>query len=106
MQNLDKITDGQGFLLDVSLWNEAVAQALAAQHGLCLSAEHWEILKALRQFYADYDLSPPMRVLCKFLQQELGKEKASSLYLLRLFPNSPAKLAAQIAGLPKPDNCL
>ena len=28
------------------------------------------------------------------------------MYLLKLFPGSPAKLASKIAGLPKPDNCL
>jgi tRNA 2-thiouridine synthesizing protein E len=47
-----------------------------------------------------------MRVLVKLVARELGREKGNSLYLLRLFPDSPAKLAAKIAGLPRPTNCL
>ena len=47
-----------------------------------------------------------MRPLVKYIGQELGKDKGSSLYLLSLFPGSPARLASKLAGLPKPDNCL
>ncbi|MES2603574.1 MAG: TusE/DsrC/DsvC family sulfur relay protein, partial [Pseudomonadota bacterium] len=32
--------------------------------------------------------------------------KGNSLYLLSLFPGSPARLAARIAGLPRPVNCM
>ena len=39
-------------------------------------------------------------------KEEWGKEKGSSMYLLQLFPGSPAKIGSKIAGLPKPDNCL
>ncbi|MCZ6459336.1 MAG: TusE/DsrC/DsvC family sulfur relay protein, partial [Gammaproteobacteria bacterium] len=37
---------------------------------------------------------------------QLGAEKGTSIYLLKLFPGSPAKLLAKIAGLPRPTNCL
>jgi tRNA 2-thiouridine synthesizing protein E len=47
-----------------------------------------------------------MRPLSKYIKQELGADKAGSIYLLTLFPGSPAKLAAKIAGLPRPENCL
>jgi len=47
-----------------------------------------------------------MRPLVKFVGQELGKDKGNSMYLLTLFPGSPAKLGSKIAGLPKPENCL
>ncbi len=106
MSALKDITDEQGFLQDSHLWNKEVAQQLAAQNGIHLTEAHWEIIFAVRKFYAEFDLSPPMRPLCKFLRQNLGADKATSLYLLGLFPDSPAKLAAKIAGLPKPDNCL
>jgi tRNA 2-thiouridine synthesizing protein E len=47
-----------------------------------------------------------MRPLVKYIGQRLGKEKGNSIYLLQLFPGSPAKLASKIAGLPRPENCL
>lgn len=98
--------DKEGFLVELSDWSETVARHIAANEGLTLSESHLEIIHALRQFHAQYQLSPAMRPLVKYIGQQLGKEKGNSIYLLSLFPGSPAKLAAKIAGLPKPDNCL
>jgi tRNA 2-thiouridine synthesizing protein E len=47
-----------------------------------------------------------MRPLIKYLKQQLSQPDLNSIYLLKLFPGSPAKIAAKIAGLPKPENCL
>lgn len=99
-------TDSDGFLLNLAEWNTDVAQNIAAQEGIDLSQAHWEVLYALREFYTKYDLSPAMRPLTRHLKKSLGPEKSTSLYLLKLFPGSPAKIAAKIAGLPRPENCL
>jgi tRNA 2-thiouridine synthesizing protein E len=98
--------DKEGFLVDLDDWSEALAAELAHREGLELSAAHLDIVLALRRFHQRYQLSPAMRPLVKFIGQELGVEKGNSLYLMSLFPGSPAKLASKIAGLPKPDNCL
>lgn len=98
--------DKEGFLKNLSDWDKAVATELADNESITLSPEHWEIIELLRQFYQEYELSPAMRPLVKYVGQHLGKDKGRSIYLLQLFPGSPAKLAAKIAGLPKPDNCL
>lgn len=99
-------TDADGFLADFGAWNEAVAAAFAADEHIELSAAHWEILHLLRQFYRQYDQSPAMRPLVKYIGQQLGKDKGNSIYLLQLFPGSPAKVASRLAGLPRPENCL
>ena len=99
-------TDKDGFLVNLKDWNEETATQLAANEGIDLTEYHWEILHLIRKFYNDHDLSPAMRPLVKFTKTHLGEDKGTSLYLLSLFPGSPAKLAAKIAGLPKPDNCL
>ena len=99
-------TDNDGFLLNLDDWSEEVARSLAETENIQLNDAHWEVLYALRNFYQTYDISPAMRPLSKYLKQELSAEKASSIYLLKLFPGSPAKLAAKIAGLPRPENCL
>lgn len=98
--------DQEGYLLDLSDWSEPVAAALAQQAGLTLHAEHWEILWLLREFYQEFQLSPATRPLIKYSALKLGPEKGNSLHLNRLFQGTPAKLAAKLAGLPKPSNCL
>jgi len=98
--------DQDGYLLELGDWSEAVAEALAAQEELTLSAEHWEILQLLRAFYREFQLSPATRPLIKYVALKLGPEKGNSLHLNRLFKGTPAKLAAKLAGLPKPTNCL
>ena len=98
--------DRDGYLLDLNDWTPEVAEALAAREDIRLSAPHWEILLSLRDFYAQYSVSPSMRPLSKHLKQTLGAPKSSSIYLLKLFPGSPPKLGAKIAGLPRPANCL
>ncbi|MEM0952692.1 MAG: TusE/DsrC/DsvC family sulfur relay protein [Pseudomonadota bacterium] len=99
-------TDKEGFLQNADAWTPAVAEQLARAEGITLSPEHWEILNLLRSFYRAYDASPANRALVKYVRQHLGEEKGRSIYLMALFPGSPAKIGSKIAGLPKPDNCL
>ncbi|MEH6473174.1 MAG: TusE/DsrC/DsvC family sulfur relay protein [Halopseudomonas sp.] len=98
--------DNEGFLRNLDDWNLEIATQIAATESINLSKEHIEIIILLRDFYLQYELSPAMRILVKQVGLQLGKEKGSSLYLLKLFPGSPAKVASKIAGLPKPTNCL
>lgn len=99
-------TDKEGYLLELADWNETVARQIAVASGIHLTENHWEIIRLLREFYARHDISPPMRPLVKRVRESLGTEKGTSLHLLRLFPGSPAKVAAKIAGLPRPTHCL
>lgn len=98
--------DKEGFLKKLSDWTPAAAEQIAARENIVLSKAHWEVLNLLRQYYETYDASPAMRPLVKYCRLELGADKGTSLYLLKLFPGSPAKIGSKIAGLPKPDNCL
>lgn len=98
--------DKDGFLVSKADWTESVAEQLAAQEKIALTDRHWEIIYLIRQFHAEFDSSPAMRALCKYAAMHLEKNKATSIYLMTLFPGSPAKLSAKIAGLPKPANCL
>ncbi|MDM8349658.1 TusE/DsrC/DsvC family sulfur relay protein [Pseudomonas sp. sp1636] len=98
--------DKDGYLVSLTDWSEPVAEALAQQEALVLSAEHWQILLLLRSFYAEFQLSPANRPLIKYVALKLGPEQGNSLHLNLLFKGAPAKLAAKLAGLPKPTNCL
>lgn len=98
--------DKDGFLVNLDDWSPEVAEQLACAENIQLTEAHWQIVHALRDFYQMFDVSPAMRPLTKYLKQQLGADKANSIYLLTLFPGSPAKIAAKIAGLPRPENCL
>jgi tRNA 2-thiouridine synthesizing protein E len=100
------VYDREGFLRNLQDWNPQVAEQIASAEGIELTPAHWEILELLRSYYQRFEASPAMRALVKYAGQELGPDKGRSIYLLSLFPGSPAKLGCKIAGLPKPDNCL
>jgi len=102
----DIALDKDGYLTDLNDWSKEVAEALAREEAISLTPEHWEILELLRSFYSEFQLSPATRPLVKYTALKLGAEKGNSLHLNRLFNGTPAKLAAKLAGLPKPTNCL
>ncbi|WP_437880824.1 TusE/DsrC/DsvC family sulfur relay protein [Pseudomonas sp. LRF_L74] len=98
--------DQDGYLLELSDWSVETAEALAQREPLQLTAEHWQIIELLRAFYDEFQLSPATRPLVKYVALKLGPDKGNSQHLNRLFNGTPAKLAAKLAGLPKPTNCL
>lgn len=99
-------TDNDGYLDYFDEWNEAVAEAIATHEKIALTPAHWEIIHSLRDFYRQFEQSPAMRPLVKYVGQRCGADKGNSIYLLKLFPGSPAKIASKIAGLPRPEHCL
>ncbi len=98
--------DPEGHLVDLDDWSPAIAEILAREEGITLTAAHWEVIEVLRAFYARYETAPAMRPLVKAVALALGADKGRSLHLMRLFPGSPARIGARLAGLPKPANCL
>lgn len=98
--------DDEGFLRNLQDWNEAVAAELALQEDITLGPAHWEVIQLLRTFYGRHQMSPANRALINLVKRDLDKDKGRSVYLMKLFSGSPAKIASKIAGLPKPDNCI
>lgn len=98
-------TDPQGYLLHSDQWNESIAQLIAQNEGIALTDDHWQVIRYIRQFYQEFNTSPSIRPLIKYLSKLLPAEKCNSLYLQILFPEGAAKQATKIAGLPKPARC-
>ncbi|WP_445364000.1 TusE/DsrC/DsvC family sulfur relay protein [Microbulbifer sp. ANSA003] len=98
--------DKEGYLRNLSDWSRDAALQLANAEGIELTEEHWQVIELLQEFYREFELSPAMRPLVKYIGQHLGAEKGRSIYLMQLFPPSPARVASKVAGLPKPTNCL
>jgi TusE/DsrC/DsvC family sulfur relay protein len=91
--------DEEGFFLHPEQWTEAMAPELAAKEGVELTDAHWTVLHFMRKEYFDKGTGPTVRVL--------GKSSGVSVKeLYQLFPKGPAKVAARIAGIPKPRGCI
>ena len=99
-------TDEEGYLLNLSDWNEDIAKFLAEQEKVELTPNHWEVINFLREYYNEYQIAPAIRVLTKAIGKKLGADKGNNKYLYELFPYGPAKQACKIAGLPKPTGCV
>ena len=97
--------DEEGFLRELTDWNNDVAQFLASTEGIDLTDDHWEIIKLVRDYYRQHQISPVTRVLVKVTRERLGNTKGNSIHLMQLFSGKPVKLISKIAGLPKPANC-
>jgi len=91
--------DDDGFMTDASQWNEDIGKAIAQILEIELTDKHWEVLNYSRSVYAENDDAPTLRNISKTL-------KIPTKELYSLFPGGPAKIAAKIAGLPKPTGCI
>jgi len=92
--------DAEGFLADPSQCSPELAQRLAAEAGLGpLTEQHWKVLTFCREDAAREGQSPGLRRIAKLSGIDMKE-------LYQLFPKGPGKLAARIAGLPKPTSCV
>jgi tRNA 2-thiouridine synthesizing protein E len=92
--------DAEGFLTDPGQWNEEVAAEIAREAGIAeLTPRHWQVVRFMRETYLTTGEAPSIRTL--------GKASGVSVKeLYELFPKGPAKVAARIAGIPKPRGCI
>ncbi|MGE5504366.1 MAG: TusE/DsrC/DsvC family sulfur relay protein [Actinomycetota bacterium] len=98
--------DEEGYLVNINEWNEELAGLIAKDEGVNMTPEHWEVVNFLREYYAEYQIAPAVRVLTKAIAKKMGADKGNNKYLYELFPYGPAKQACKIAGLPKPTGCV
>ena len=89
-----------GFFVDPERWTAAMVPELARREGIDqLTDAHWKVIRFVRAEYSDNGTGPTVRVLGK-----TSGVPVKELY--QLFPNGPAKVAARIAGIPKPRGCI
>ena len=97
---VDVAVNDEGFFEDPDQWTEAMAVEMAKADGIDeLTDKHWQVIRFMRQEFAEKGTGPTVRVL--------GKTSGVSVKeLYQLFPKGPAKMAAKIAGIPKPRGCI
>ncbi|OTG63562.1 sulfite reductase [Acinetobacter sp. ANC 4470] len=98
--------DQDGHLVDYTIWNEAVAQELANTLSIELTTWHFEILYAVRQFYAQFGHSPATRPLIKFLMKTVSADINNAVLQDQFKTGLVARHLSRLAGIPKPPNCL
>jgi len=93
-------TDAEGYLQKPEQWDRELAQEIATDIGLgALQEDHWKVIEFMRARYLEAGTAPSIRTL--------GKESGVPIKdLYKLFPKGPAKLAAKVAGIPKPRGCI
>ena len=83
-------------------WTRQAAQAIAEQEGLTLTEEHWEVIRALQNYYARHDEPvSKLRELHDALDEKfhvLGGLK----YLYQILPGGPIAQGCRLAGLKAP----
>ena len=95
----DVHVDAEGFLVDPTEWDEALAEVLASNIGVELTEAHMAAIRFARQDHAANGETPTLRRMAT-------AGGISTKEMFALFPKKPAKKLAYVAGLPKPVGCV
>ena len=100
LAGVDVELNDEGFMVDPTKWTDEIAVELALKEGINqLTDLHWTVIRFMRDEYFAKGTGPTVRIL--------GKASGVSIKeLYQLFPKGPAKVAARIAGIPKPKGCI
>lgn len=92
--------DQEGYIQDMDAWSEDFARALAAEEGLTLTDEHWQVIHFIRERYAERHVQPQVRDMIKHFREVWGPERGNNHYLHELFPKGgPQKQGNRLAGM-------
>ncbi len=90
----------EGFFVHPEEWTEDMVPDLARAEGIdAVTDRHWQVIRFMRKEWEEKGNGPTVRVLGK-----TSGVPVKELY--ELFPKGPAKVAAKIAGIPKPRGCI
>ena len=92
--------DAEGFMTDFAQWTRDIAAAIAKEEGIAeLTPTHWKVIEFMHKDFKEIGQVPSIRKLNKS-----GVISTKELY--EIFPGGPAKKAAKIAGMKKPEGCV
>lgn len=92
--------DDEGFMTDHTQWSPEIAAELAKANGVEeLTDRHFLVIDFMRKTFIETGSGPTIRRLTK-------QSGVPTKELYALFPGAPAKKAALIAGIKKPQGCI
>jgi len=81
-------------------WSPQIAREAASAEGLVLTEEHWEVVRALQEYFARHEpRERSMREVHDALDEHFHAHGGRK-YLYRLLPAGPVAQGCRIAGLP------
>ncbi len=100
VEGKEVFTDQEGYIQNMDDWSEGFAEALAAKEGLTLNAEHWEVIRFIRDYHEEHGVQAPVRDMIRHFSQCWDKERGSNRYLHEIFPKGgPQKQGNRLAGI-------
>ena len=91
--------DGDGYLVDNSVWTPDIAHAMAESDGIELDDTKWQQILKAREYYDQNGVVPPIRKFSRYLG-------ADQKELFKLWMTGPMKPITKYGGLPKPTGCV
>jgi TusE/DsrC/DsvC family sulfur relay protein len=83
-------------------WTLRTAQTAAKEEGIALTDDHWNVVRALQEYFARHEVHERnMRELHDALDERFHASGGMK-YLYQLFPGGPVAQGCRIAGLPVP----
>lgn len=93
-------TDQEGYIQDMDEWSEGFARGQAAKEGLELTAEHWDVVQFIRDYYDEHGVQATVRDMIKHFKAAWGAERGNNHHLHDLFPKGgPQKQGNRLAGI-------
>lgn len=88
----------EGYLTDMTQWNESIANEIATELNIELGPKHMEVIIYLRD---QCEKGGTLNI------RRIGKSGIVDIRsFYKLFPGGPLKNASKIAGIPKPASCI
>jgi len=91
--------DGDGYLVDSSMWTSEIAHAMAQADDVELDDTKWQQILKAREYYEEHAVVPPIRKFSKYMGED---QKA----MFKMWMTGPMKPITKYGGLPKPTGCV
>jgi tRNA 2-thiouridine synthesizing protein E len=81
-------------------WDTSIAEAIAKEDGMKLSDDHWELIRALQEYYHKVEF-PQLRQVKDALEERFHS-RGGMKYLYTILPGGPVAQGCRLAGLNVP----
>ncbi|MBT9612198.1 MAG: TusE/DsrC/DsvC family sulfur relay protein [Burkholderiales bacterium] len=87
-------------------WMPEDARQTAQQEGLTLSEHHWQLIRALQDYFARHDETSINRIELHDALEEKFHHQGGIKFLYQLFPKGPVAQGCRLAGLTPPSGAV
>lgn len=81
-------------------WHINTAQTIANEYGISITDDHWELIRALQEYYKKVEF-PNLRQVTDALEEKFHS-KGGMKFLYKIMPGGPVAAGCRLAGLKVP----